>query len=128
MTRKFRQNIKITMIFISFKNLESIDATFTLTVCSCHITYAFQSESALYSCVNVKELFVRISREMWSLGDCNWARTHIHLVHKRTLNHLAKLVECSLVECSFMKQVVVGSSPAAATFTCWINLAEAIIR
>ena len=24
------------------------------------------------------------------LGDCNWTRTHNHLVHKRTLNHLAK--------------------------------------
>ena len=22
---------------------------------------------------------------------CNWTRTHNHLVHKRTLNHLAKL-------------------------------------
>ena len=25
-----------------------------LTVCSCHVTYAFQSESTLYSCLNVK--------------------------------------------------------------------------
>ena len=25
-----------------------------------------------------------------SLSDCNWTRTHNHLVHKRTLNHLAK--------------------------------------
>ena len=25
-------------------------------------------------------------------SDCNWTRTHNHLVHKRTLNHLAKLV------------------------------------
>ena len=24
-------------------------------------------------------------------NDCNWIRTHNHLVHKRTLNHLAKL-------------------------------------
>ena len=23
--------------------------------------------------------------------DCNWTRTHNHLVHKRTLDHLAKL-------------------------------------
>ena len=29
-----------------------------------------------------------------SLSDCNWNRTHNHLVHKRTLNHLAKLVYC----------------------------------
>ena len=25
-------------------------------VCSCHVTYAFQSESTLYSCLKVKEL------------------------------------------------------------------------
>ena len=25
------------------------------------------------------------------LTDCNWTRTHNHLVRKRTLNHLAKL-------------------------------------
>ena len=24
-----------------------------LTVCSCHVTYAFESESTLYSCLNV---------------------------------------------------------------------------
>ena len=28
----------------------------TLTVCSCHVTYAFESESTLYSCLNVKWL------------------------------------------------------------------------
>ena len=32
-----------------------------------------------------------------SLGDCNWTRTNNHLVHKRTLNHLAKMVECSFM-------------------------------
>ena len=26
-----------------------------MTLCSCHVTYAFQSESTLYSCLNVKE-------------------------------------------------------------------------
>ena len=25
------------------------------------------------------------------LSACNWTRNHNHLVHKRTLNHLAKL-------------------------------------
>ena len=29
----------------------------------------------------------------YRLSDCNWTRTHNHLVHKRTLNHLAKLVK-----------------------------------
>ena len=27
------------------------------------------------------------------LSDCNWTRTHNHLVDKRTLNHLAKLAK-----------------------------------
>ena len=27
------------------------------------------------------------------LNNCNWTRTHNHLVHKRTLNHLAKLAK-----------------------------------
>ena len=31
--------------------------------------------------------------KFWNLSDCNWTRTHNHLVHKRTLNHLAKLAK-----------------------------------
>ena len=34
--------------------------------------YAFQSESTLYSCVNVKERLARSRREIWNLNDCNW--------------------------------------------------------
>ena len=33
-------------------------------VCSCHVTYTFQSESTLYSCLNVKELLARNRREI----------------------------------------------------------------
>ena len=62
------------------------------TVCSYHVTYAFQSESKLYSYLNVKELLARSRRVIWSLSDCNWIRSQNHLVRKRTLNHLAKLV------------------------------------
>ena len=43
--------------------------TVHLTECSCHITYSFQSESTLYSCLNVKELLARSRREIWSLSD-----------------------------------------------------------
>ena len=60
---------------------------FPVTVCSCHVTYAFQSESTLYSCLNVKELLVRSRREIWSLSDCNWTRSQNHLVRNRTLSH-----------------------------------------
>ena len=35
-----------------------------LTVCSCHVTYAFESESTLYSCLNVKEFLARSRREI----------------------------------------------------------------
>ena len=58
-----------------------------MTVCSYHVTYAFQSESTLYSCLNVKQLLARNRREIRSLSDCNWTRTHNHLIHKRTLSH-----------------------------------------
>ena len=64
-----------------------------LTVCSCHVTYTFQSESALYSCLDVKELLARSRRIIWRLSDCKWTATHNHLVLKPTLNHLPKLVK-----------------------------------
>ena len=79
---------------------------FFLTVCSCHVTYAFQSESTLCSCLNVKELLARKRRKIWSLSDCNWAQTHNHLVRKWTLNHFAvyKLSGCEFEpSCSHLK-------------------------
>ena len=56
---------------------------------SCH--YAFQSESTLYSRLNVKELLVWSRHVIWSLSGCNWTQNQNHLVRKRTRNHLAKL-------------------------------------
>ena len=35
-----------------------------MSVCSCHVTYAFESESTFYSCLNVKELLARSRREI----------------------------------------------------------------
>ena len=35
-----------------------------LTVCSYYVTYAIQSESTVYSCLNVKELLARSRREI----------------------------------------------------------------
>ena len=40
--------------------------TVHFTVCSCHVTYRFQSESTLYSCPNVKELLAQSRRKSWS--------------------------------------------------------------
>ena len=62
-----------------------------LSVCYYHVTYAFQSESAFYSCLNVKEPLAQNRHDILSLSDSNWIRTRNHLVCKRTLNHLAKL-------------------------------------
>ena len=67
----------------------TVICTVHLTVWYYHVTYPFQSESTLYSCLNGKELLVRDRRGIWSNGT--W--THNHSVHKRTLNHLAKLAE-----------------------------------
>ena len=64
-----------------------------LAACSCHVTYAFQSESTLYSWLNVKELLAPSRHEIWSWSDCNCTRTQNHLSGKRTLNHLVQLPE-----------------------------------
>ena len=63
----------------------------SLAVCYHHVTWTFQSESSLYSCLNVKELLARNRCDIWSLSDSNGIRTYNHLARKRTLNHLAKL-------------------------------------
>ena len=34
-----------------------------MTVCFCHVTYAFQSESKLYICLNVKKLLAQSRRQ-----------------------------------------------------------------
>ena len=57
-----------------------------------------------YSCLNVKELLARNRGKIWSLSDSNGTRTHNNLVHKRTLNHLAKLAKMFIYElngCAF---------------------------
>ena len=43
---------------------EELNKKEQLTVCSCHVTYAFESESTLYGCLNVKELLARSRREI----------------------------------------------------------------
>ena len=45
--------------------------------------------------LDVKDAYVfkifKDSKLLRSLSDCNWTRTHIHVVRKQTLNNLAKL-------------------------------------
>ena len=72
---------------------EYLSVTVHLTVSFYHVTYIFQSESTLYSCLNVKELLAVNRCETWSLSDCNWTQSHNHLVQKWTLHHLATLAK-----------------------------------
>ena len=44
--------------------LKNCNVTINLTVCSYHVTYAFQSESTFCSCLNVKELLAQSRREI----------------------------------------------------------------
>ena len=64
-----------------------------LTVYYYHVISAFQSESTLYSCLNVKELFTQNRCDIWSLSDSNRIWSHRRLVRKRTTNLIAKLVK-----------------------------------
>ena len=67
-----------------------LQAHHMMTVCSYHVTCAFQSESTLYSYLNVKKFLAQNRSKIWSLSDCKGTRTHNQLVLKWTLNHLAK--------------------------------------
>ena len=101
---------------IGFPHWDSLASVLTenrsCTACFCHVTYAFQSEFALYSCLNVKEVLAGKKRKIWILSDCNWTWTHDHLVHKQTLSHLAKLTKrlsfvvnsylCGAFDCMFL--------------------------
>ena len=119
-----------------------------MTVSSFHVRYAFQSESTLSSCLNVKELLAQNRRNIRSVIDCNGTRTHNHLVRKRTLNHLAKLAKwlkcvlstylCGAFDCMFWSCHVRVSECMArnslletgrctsldiqATIECWFTL------
>ena len=64
-----------------------------LTLCSYHITYSLQRESTCYSCLNAKHLLAQNRHSIWSLSNYSGTWTHNHLLHKPTLNCLAKLVK-----------------------------------
>ena len=62
------RKLNISLVFIRrsyFKVPKDVRLVSTqLPVCSCHVTYAFQSESTLYNCLNVKELFAQSRRKI----------------------------------------------------------------
>ena len=101
-----RKNIKDT--YQSTRKLK------LLTVCSCHVTYAFQSNSTLYSCLSFKKLLVRSRREIWSLSDFNLTRTQNHFVRKRTLNHFTQLNKFRLRTKWFWVRVQLQSTKASS--------------
>ena len=72
---------------------ENININIISTVCYYHAMHVFQSESTLYSFLNVKELLAQNRRDLWILIDSNGIQTHNPLARKRTLNHLVKLAQ-----------------------------------
>ena len=78
--------ISVNYLFIEMQKLQH---GWKITVCSYRVKYAFQSESTLYSRLNVKERLTRNRREIWILSDCNWTRTHNHLVRSWNMKILA---------------------------------------
>ena len=57
--------VDLLILSINFQDFTSLHSYFLFSfyckksVCYYHVTYPFQSESTLYSCLNVKELFAR---------------------------------------------------------------------
>ena len=62
-----------------------------LIVCYYHVTYVFQGETALCTCLNIKQLFARNRRDIWTLSDNCRIQIHNHLVRKRAVSPLVKL-------------------------------------
>ena len=64
-TEIFQHAFCTSVIFKNLKNFLFLASIYRfLSVCFYHVTYAFQSESTLYSCLNVKELLARSRREI----------------------------------------------------------------
>ena len=57
------------------------------------MTFVFQSDPTLYSCLNVKEPPAQNKCGNWKLSDTNGIWTQNHLVCKQTLRHLLKLAK-----------------------------------
>ena len=58
-------------------------------VCSCHVTYVFQSESTLYSCLNVKELLLAKWLSVRLRTKWFWVRAQLHSL-TASFNYLVK--------------------------------------
>ena len=85
-----------------------------LTVCYYHVINKFQSESILYSCLDVKELLAWNRCDIWILSDSNGIWIHSGLVRKRrpdALAKLAKLLSCCKnlsVRCTWLHVIIMS--------------------
>ena len=57
----------------------------------CHYLHLVGFHFSFKCQIKHQYFLVPTKMETTRVGDCNWTRTHNHLVHKRTLNQLAKL-------------------------------------
>ena len=85
--------MKLSKMLIKPTPSNHITKTFNCLFLSCHVrvselVYTLQSPEC-QGTTGSKQ-----TRDIWSLSDCNWIRTQNHLVRKRTINHLAKLIGC----------------------------------
>ena len=94
------------------------------------VTYAFQSESTLYSCLIVKDLLPQNRRKIWSLSDSNWTRIHNHLAFNWTISHLANLAKwlsCVVsiylygaFDCMFLCSISMHLTVYSGNYSVWI--------
>ena len=87
---------------IDWRELWLLICTVQLTVCSSHVNYAFQSESALYICLSIRELLARNMCHIWRLSDCSRIPTNNNFVGKQTLNHFTKLTQLIELSCDYL--------------------------
>ena len=80
---------KVAHFLSRFFSLKSLIFMVVIAGWYYHLVYAFESESTLYSCLNVKELLAENKRNVWNLSDSKGIRNHIHLVSKRTLEYIS---------------------------------------
>ena len=69
-----------------------------LNVSCHHITYAFQSESTLYICLNVKEFLAQNRRDIWSF---KWLQRDSNPEPLNRLAKLAKRLSCVVSTCLY---------------------------
>ena len=81
MNLKFWKRNLVTKHFRFHSNFWGVD----VTVCSCHVTYAFQSEYTLYSCLNVKELRFKQGVPWYSGNYRVWIHSETRTWHDKNI-------------------------------------------